>query len=231
MKELGKTILQRLRKMHRLDLSKFIAPRLIEKPLFEFIVGVMLSQNTSDRNAIKAYNNLIKIYGSPLTPDKILSKPYNVLEDAIKIAGMYKQRARRIYELAKLFSKPGFEEELKEKIKVLDVNEARQVLMELPGVGIKSADVILSQYFGKPSFPIDTHIRRITARLGYVNARDYVSISDWWRSILEPRDYLEAHLLLITHGRRICRARNPLCEKCLLTRDICKYGMKRLGEQ
>lgn len=217
--------------MHRLNLSEFIVPRLIGKPLFEFIVGVMLSQNTSDRNAIKAYKNLIKIYGSPLTPNKILSKPINVLEDAIKIAGIYKQRAKRIYELAKLFSKPGFEEELKEKIKALDVNEARQILMELPGVGIKSADVILSQYFGKPSFPVDTHIRRITARLGYVNTHDYLSISDWWKSILEPRNYLETHLLLIIHGRKICRARSPLCEKCLLSRDVCRYGRKRLGKQ
>ncbi len=231
MKSLGKTILQRLREMHRLDLSEFIAPRLINRSLFEFIIGVMLSQNTSDKNAIKAYKNLIKIYGSPLSPDKILSKPINVLEEAIKIAGMYKQRAKRIYELAKLFSKPGFEKELREKINALNVDEARQVLMELPGVGIKSADVILSQYFGKPSFPVDTHIRRITIRLGYINAHDYISISNWWRTILEPKDYLEAHLLLITHGRRICRARGPLCEKCLLSRDICKYGMKKLGEQ
>jgi endonuclease-3 len=172
-------------------------------------------------------NNLVKTYGSPITPEKILSKPLDVLVNAIKPAGMYKVRSRNIYELAKIFSDKEFVEEIIRKIKDADVEEARRILMELPGVGIKTADVVLSQYFGKPVFPIDTHIRRITKRLGYVKKNSYIEISRWWMENTSPQNYVELHLLLITHGRRICKARNPRCDICPL-RDLCSYGKRNV---
>jgi endonuclease-3 len=228
---LGTIILERLRKKYKLNLSEFIAPQLTDKSLFEFIIGVMLSQNTSDKNAIKAYRRLLEKYGDPLRPEAILSKPIDELIDAIRPAGMYSVRARNIVHLARLFSNRGFEEELKNRIRRASLEEARKILTSLPGIGIKSADVILSQYFKIPAFPVDTHIRRITLRLGYVKSRSYREISEWWMKITPPEHYVEVHLLLITHGRRTCRARNPLCSECPL-KDICRYagGGIKLGD-
>lgn len=223
-RELGLYILKALRKMHRLDLRDFIAPRIKNKSLFEFIVGVMLSQNTSDENAIKAYHRLLEKYGNPIRPEAILNRSLRDLEDAIRPAGMYRVRAEKILRLAKLFVEEGLEEKLKAILPRLPVDEARRLLTGLPGIGVKTADVILSQYFGKPVFPIDTHIRRITSRLGYIRSRRYEDISRWWMEIVPEEHYVEAHLLLITHGRRVCRARNPNCDKCLLRR-ICRYGL------
>ncbi len=218
-------ILVLLRKQHgSIDLSGFIAPRLRGVGLYEFIVGVMLSQNTSDRNAIRAYNNLKKLLNK-ISPEKVLETSIEEIIKAIKPAGMYLSRSKRIVELAKLFNKPGFEEELINKIEKLDPEEARKLLVSLPGIGYKTADVVLLMYFGKPSFPVDTHIARITRRLGFVEKNNYEEIRRFWMKVFDPSDYLEAHLLLITHGRRICRARNPLCNICLL-KNICKYYLE-----
>ncbi|OYT40209.1 MAG: Fe-S cluster assembly protein HesB [Desulfurococcales archaeon ex4484_58] len=204
-----------------IDLSEFIAPRIRKRELFEFIVGVMLSQNTSDRNAIKAYENLKKILGD-ITPEKILSSNFDEIVEAIRVAGMYRQRASRIIELARLFSKPGFVEKIVNNITNSSVEEAREILLKLPGVGAKTADVILIMYFNKPTFPVDTHITRITKRLGYLERYDYESIRRFWMKILDPRDYLKVHLLLIAHGRKTCKPRNPECSRCVI-REFCKY--------
>lgn len=220
-KTIGEKIICKLRKIHKINLNEFIAPRITGKPLYEYIVAVMLSQNTSDKNAIKAYNNLKKLLGE-ITPEKILSTPLDKIVEAIKPAGMYNERARRIVELAKIYMKNNVEDEIKRFIVKGESRLARKYLSKLPGVGLKSADVVLLMYYNQPVFPIDTHIRRITKRLGYIEKDDYESISNWWMKQLKPDEYMEAHLLLITHGRRICKARKPLCNICPI-KKYCKY--------
>ncbi|MCD6301622.1 MAG: endonuclease III [Staphylothermus sp.] len=219
--QIGEKIYRELKRIHKIDLKSFIAPNIRNKNLFEFIIGVLLSQNTSDRNAIRAYNNLLKSLGS-ITPQKILSKSPDEIALLIKPAGMHFQRAKRILELARIFSDEEFVSELINKIKSLPVEESRKLLTKLPGVGEKTADVALLMYFDKPAFPIDTHIRRITLRLGVVESPSYEKISQWWMKELDKKHYLEAHLLLITHGRTVCKAKNPECRKCPI-KQYCKY--------
>lgn len=222
-KELGKCIVYALEKMHgEIDLEEFIAPRLKGKGLFEYIIAVMLSQNTSDKNALRAYRSLRELVGNTITPEKILQKEFNEIAEAIKPAGMHFQRTKRIIELAKIFRNKGFTDNIINAINAMDVEEARKLLTSLPGVGVKTADVILLMYFNKPTFPIDTHIYRITRRLGLLSKYDYESIRRFWMNIIDPKEYLKVHLLLITHGRRLCRSRNPLCSNCMLSR-LCKY--------
>jgi len=212
-----------LRKMHgEIDASSFIAAHVRDKELFEFIIAVMLSQNTSDKNAIRAYKGLRKLLDGFIEPEKVLEKTFNDIANAIRPAGMHYQRAKRIIELAKLFRNREFVNKIVNDIINMDVEEARKLLTSLPGIGVKTADVVLLMYFGKPTFPVDTHITRVTKRLGYLDKYDYESIRRFWMDIINPRNYLEIHLLLITHGRRICKSRNPLCNKCLLSR-LCKY--------
>lgn len=232
-KDLGSLVLEKLREMHgEIDLEEFIVSRVRKRSLYEFIVGAVLSQNTSDKNAFKAYESLCKALGGVVEPQRVLSYSARELANAIKPAGMNNVRARAILELAKLFSEEGFEERLKQSLSAADSDEAHRVLLEMPGIGPKTADVILLMYFGKNVFPVDTHIARITERLGLISRRSYYDVRRTWMEILKPTEYLEAHLLLITHGRRICRSRKPLCINCLL-KPWCKYfnekGRKRGG--
>jgi len=220
---IGTTILELLRRRHgTIDPSKFIAHHVRGTSLFEFLVAVMLSQNTSDANAIKAYSELKKLLGGSITPTKILTTGVEEIASAIKSAGMQMQRALRIKELAEKFAQPGFLEELVSYVEREDVEKARRKLMELPGVGAKTADVVLLMYFGKPTFPVDTHIMRITSRMGFVEKRKYEDVRRFWMNALKPEEYLEAHLLLITHGRETCKARKPLCKDCVISK-YCKY--------
>ena len=207
-----------------IDISEFIATRIKSKSLFEFMIGVMLSQNTSDRNAIKAYESLKKLLNNSITATRVTEHSVEEIAEAIKPAGMHYQRARRIMELALMFKDHVYVEKLEKELRELPVEEARKKLIELPGIGVKTADVVLLMYFNKPTFPVDTHIARITKRLGYLERYDYESIRRFWMKVFKPSDYLEAHLLLITHGRRTCRARKPLCSGCVI-REYCRtYG-------
>lgn len=223
---IGEEIISILRKHYKLNLKEFIAPNIRDKSLFEYIIGVMLSQNTSDKNAIRAYLNLKKIYGE-ITPEKILSTSIEKLVEALKPAGMYNQRAQRIVELAKIFTERNVEEELRKLVEEGKLREARKYLVNLPGVGLKTADVVLLMYYKQPVFPVDTHIRRVSKRLGFIEKDDYETISRWWMKQLKPNEYLEAHLLLITHGRKTCKARKPLCDKCPINK-YCKYYCKTI---
>ena len=221
-------IIDLLSRKYRINPEEFIVNKVRGRPLFDMIVGVMLSQNTSDKNAMKALENLRRRFGDPLDPCRIKDADKHVVEELIRPAGLYRQRAENILSLARLFCNKYFVEKLMENIKHSNPLEAREILMKLPGIGIKSADVVLNQYFGKPVFAVDTHIRRISLRLGVVKSKSYRVISEWWMRNLPPEKYLLAHLLLITHGRRTCRARYSKCEECPIW-DYCNYYRSERG--
>lgn len=186
---------------------------------FEVLISTVLSQNTSDKNAIKAFENLRRLLGSPITPEKILEIPINLLENAIKPAGLYKRRARILKNLSLKITELGG----MDRILSLPPNEARSILMSIPGIGSKTADVVLLVTRNYPFFPIDTHIARISRRIGIASQNDdYERLSLKYREAVDPNKYLEVHLALIQFGRNICQARNPKCGICPL-RDVCKY--------
>ena len=185
--------------------------------IFAKAVATILSQNTNDKNSIEAYKRLGKIID--ITPDNILSTEDTQIIDAIRISGLYQQKLKTIKNLAKKVL-----EELEgdlSKLAYKDLEEARTWLKSIPGIGDKTADIILL-HLGHPTFPVDTHISRITCRLGFTHSRKYWEVSKYWLEALPTEKYLEAHLLLIKFGREICTSRNPKCGKCVLN-DICKY--------
>ncbi len=216
-------VLKRLEARYSIDMESFVAPRALEKGCkpFEVLVGIVLSQNTSDKNAIKAFEALRSELGGEIDPKKLLELDEVRLANVIKVAGQQRRRARLLKELARFFvENPRFFEELES----MDVEKARAALLSLPGVGPKTADVFLLMYLRKKTFPIDTHILRVASRLGLGN-----SYEDIRRRVLELgqeltiEELIKLHLLLIQHGREICRPRNPKCEECVL-RDLCKYA-------
>ncbi len=194
-----------------------IISRLRSEDPFVLLVRTVLSQNTSSRNSTKAFKRLERSVG--ISPKSLSEAPLAEMEEAIKVAGLYRERARRLKKLARLV--------LKEYggnlswIKSLSLEEARGRLLMMPGIGFKTADIMLAFYGGKPVLPIDTHIRRLAIRLGLAKATmGYESIREILESCIAPEDRARAHLLLIAFGREICRARKPLCNDCPI-KDSC----------
>jgi len=218
---LGNIIYSRLKSRYELSLEDFVAPRLRGISLFEFVIAVILSQNTSDKNAWRAYSNLKSRLGE-ITPKRVLELTVSELAELIRPAGMHYTRSGKILELARVFAEKNVESLVEGNIKRGNIEESRRLLLELPGIGFKTADVVLLMYFNQPVFPVDTHITRITSRLGFVKRRFYEEISAFWARSTSPDKYLELHLLLIEHGRETCKARKPLCEDCVI-RDLCEH--------
>lgn len=206
----------------RLKMEEFIAPVVWREKgnLFELAVAVVLSQNTTDKNAFKALERLRKRLGD-ITPDSLLSLSEAELAELIKPAGTYNIRARALRALAEAFKKY---EVTPAKLLEMGAEKAREFLLGLPGVGRKTADVILVN-LGLPAFPVDTHITRIAKRWGI--GRTYDAISKWFIERTPPEKYLEMHLKLIQFGREICKARNPKCEICPIGPRCPYYGVSR----
>ncbi|MEM1683853.1 MAG: endonuclease III [Ignisphaera sp.] len=188
---------------------------------FEILITIVLSQNTSDRNAIRAFNAL-KNMVKEVTPKNILAIDDESLKNAIRVAGLANRKSNVLKKLAYIMSsKPEFFRE----IALLDVEEARKKLLELPGIGFKTADVFLLLVLKKPTFPIDTHINRVVRRLGIADPGDgYEDIRLKIVKLLESDiDSLsKLHMLLIIHGRRVCTSRNPKCSLCTVSELCCK---------
>lgn len=214
----GGTILRNLNETIRLDVKSF--PPLSSKSVFEMLVSTVLSQNTNDKNTVKSVRRLREEVG--ITPERIAKAKLGKLKTAISSSGLYNVKARVIKKLAKIVLEKygGRLETVFEK----PFDEARRELMGLPGVGPKTADVILLFADGKPTFPIDTHIFRVSRRLGVIGEKDgYEEARRKLMELFPLESYLKVHLLLIEHGKRVCRARKPLCENCVLL-EYCSFG-------
>jgi endonuclease III len=178
---------------------------------FETLVTTILSQNTADRNTARAFEVLSKRF--EITPEALAKVPLNQIEGAIRVAGLYKSKARAIKQAAIIVLEK-YHGTL-QPILSLPIEEARNALTQFPGVGPKTADVVLLFSTGQPTIPVDTHVNRVAKRLGFASQKgSYEAVRQALQSLYKPRDYLAVHLLLIAHGRRYCKARNPLCNEC-----------------
>ena len=178
---------------------------------FETLVQTILSQNTNDRNSEAAMKRLRKRYKiNPRTLSKARSSdliPY------IRQAGLYRSKAPRIIETSRLI-----EERYAGRLtKVLNrpYAQAKEELMTLPGVGPKTADILLAFVAKNPIIPVDTHIARVTKRLGIARSKgDYEEIRTSLEALIPPRNRVRVHLSIIEFGRAICRAPRPRCAIC-----------------
>ena len=186
----------------------------------ELLIRTILSQNTSDRNRDAAYSALRRAFP---TWEEVLRAPAEKLAEAIKPAGLYRQRAERIQEAVRRATAAQGTPSL-EFLRTLSEEEAESWLLSLPGVGKKTAYIVLLFFLGRRRFPVDTHIQRVTRRLGLWNGR-----RDPHRAlgpvVPEGREYA-LHLNLIHLGRTLCRPRNPRCGACPLL-DLCPYGQDK----
>ena len=178
------------------------------------LIFTVLTQHTSDLNAEKAFDRLRETIP---TWDEVMVAEQQAIADAIYHGGMSNQKSKRIKDiLADILERHG-ELEI-EFLREYPLEEARTWLMDLPGVGPKTAAVVMAFALGMPAFPVDTHIHRVSKRLGLIEEK---TTADAAHPILEakvaPDLRFQLHMQLITHGRQICKARRPLCGECPLS--------------
>ena len=186
-------------------------PRL--EPAHE-LVFTILSQHTADRNSERAFRSLMQRFG---TLDAVADASVDDIEDAIAGGGLAKVKAPRIKTaLCRIRERNGGSLDLS-FLGEMPMGEARAWLRQLPGIGPKSAGIVLSFSLGMPAMAVDTHIYRVSRRLGFIGPK--VS-ADQAHEILEaampPEDVYPFHAALITHGRQVCKAQRPLCGACVV---------------
>jgi endonuclease-3 len=177
------------------------SPGLSYSGIYELTIAVVLSAQTTDKQVNSVTPQLFKKY-----PDfKSLSQAgILAVESLIKSVGLYKTKANNIISLSSKV--------VKEYNNTVPDNIGG--LLELPGIGRKSANVILSMGFGIPAFPVDTHILRIANRIGFIKSSDPFRVEEAITKCIPEENWIESHLLFIKHGRSICTARKPSCPVC-----------------
>jgi endonuclease-3 len=211
------TVLQILR-------ENFAMPKWTEttrKP-FETLIVTVISQNTADRNTARAFESLSKRF--EIKPEVLANAETSQIEDNLKIAGLYRNKAKTIKQVSRIILEK-FHGSV-QPILSLPLEEARKTFIQMPGVGSKTADVVLLFSAGQSTIPVDTHVNRVAKRLGFAPANgDYEAVRMSLQSLYDHRDYLAVHVLLIAHGRRYCKARRPLCKQCPVNMHCPSRGL------
>jgi endonuclease-3 len=190
------------------------APRteLIYRSPFELLVSVILSAQATDKSVNKA---TVELFRAADSPSAILALGVRGLSKYIKSIGLYNAKAKNIIAMCAL---------LLERHRG-EVPANREALEELPGVGRKTANVILNTAFGQPTIAVDTHIFRIANRTGIAPGTTVREVEDKLVKFIPAEFRLDAHHWLILHGRYVCKARRPECPTCLIV-DLCEYRHK-----
>lgn len=185
---------------------------LVYHSTFELLIAVILSAQTTDVRVNLVTPHLFKIAN---TPSKILSLGLEPLKELINSIGLFNSKAKHIIKACKI---------LVEEYNSI-VPNTREALEALPGVGRKTANVVLNTAFGLPTMAVDTHIFRVSNRTGLAKGKTPLEVE---KNLLKnvPKEFLQdAHHWLILHGRYVCAARKPLCTDCIV-RDLCDYPDK-----
>ena len=191
-------------------------PRL---PVIDELVATVLSQHTSDTNSERAFAQLKAAFP---TWDQVAGAPVEQVADAIRCGGIADQKARRIQQILAAIGEREGSLDLS-RLHGLDDAAVETYLLSLPGVGPKTAACVLVFSMGRPAFPVDTHVHRIVRRLGWVPANATADRTHRVLAAAVPPDIkYDLHVAMITHGRTVCRAQQPHCDRCVL-RDLCAY--------
>lgn len=208
---------------HLLDVYGYPVWRPHLDPVSE-IVSTILSQNTTDVNRDRAYEKLREQFP---TWEEVRQSPIEDIEHAIRSAGMARQRAPRIKKTLDYILQERGELDL-DFLRDMPIDEAKTWLTGIKGIGPKTAAIVLLFSLGVPAFPVDTHVHRVSRRLGLVPARASAPKSqDILEELIPEELYYPYHINLITHGRRICKAQRPRCSECFMS-DLCDYYQELL---
>ena len=181
---------------------------------YTLLIAVLLSARTTDKLVNIATDKLFARYN---TPEKIVALGEEGLKKYINTIGLFNNKAKNIILLSK---------QLIEKYNS-EVPRNREALMKLPGIGRKSANVVLNTLWKEPCIAVDTHVFRVSNRIGMCKTKDAESTCDVLERIIPKKWHIYAHHWLVLHGRYVCKARKPECTKCLIS-DLCEFKEKNL---
>jgi endonuclease-3 len=199
-------VLNLLRKTYALP--KLTAKR---KDPFETLIVTIISQNTTDKNTARAFKNLSSKF--KIEPETLANADVRKVEECLRTGGLFRQKARAVKEVSRTLIRKW--EGSMASILSLPIEDARKELMQLPSVGPKTTDVVLLFSARKPVIPVDTHVNRVSKRLGFAPEKgDYETVRKKLQTLFKPEDCAAVHILLILHGRKYCKARTPLCTSC-----------------
>lgn len=217
---------RRAQTVHRRLLSVYGEPVWRKRlPPLDELVSTILSQNTNDLNRDRAFERLRARF--PAWENVRDAPPAEVIE-AIRPAGLANQKGPRLQQVLRSITEERGGLDL-DFLRQLPAGAARDWLMRFKGVGPKTAAIVLQFSLGIAAFPVDTHIHRVSGRLGLRPARASAEASHaLLADLFPPSAYYAAHLNLIRHGREVCQARRPRCERCALT-DLCEYYRKTVS--
>lgn len=177
---------------------------------YTLLVAVVLSAQATDKSVNKATESLFKIV---TTPEQMLELGEEKLISYIKTIGLYKNKAAHVMGLSKKLISD-FNSE---------VPSTREELMTLPGVGRKTANVVLNVIFHQPTMPVDTHLLRIAPKIGLGEGKTPEQVEQSLLSRIPQEYLLDGHHWILLHGRYVCTAKNPDCQNCLIA-DLCKHN-------
>jgi endonuclease-3 len=184
---------------------------------FTLLVAVVLSAQATDAGVNKATRSLFAVAD---TPEKMAALGVAALAERIRTIGLYRSKARHVIALSRaIIEQHGGH-----------TPRDRTALEALPGVGRKTANVVLNTAFGEPTLAVDTHVFRVANRLGIAPGKTPREVEDELMRVIPERFLPHAHHWLILHGRYICKARKPLCGSCILI-DLCPYEPKTVANQ
>jgi len=185
---------------------------LVYRTPFELLVAVILSAQATDKGVNLATE---KLFRDANTPEKVLALGESGLSEYIRTIGLYRGKAKNIIETCRiLIERHGGR-----------VPESREALEALPGVGRKTANVVMNTAFGHATIAVDTHIFRVANRTGIAPGKDVREVEDKLMKLVPEEFRKDAHHWLILHGRYVCKALKPECPRCLI-RDLCEYRPK-----
>ena len=184
------------------------------KSSFELLVAVTLSAQATDKSVNLATRELFPVAN---TPQKILDLGEDGLREYVQRIGLYQTKSKHIIKMCRI---------LLEQHKG-EVPQTREALEALPGVGRKTANVILNTAFGQPTIAVDTHIFRISNRIGLAPGKDVLAVENKLMKVVPAEFKQDAHHWLILHGRYVCTARKPKCAECCIV-DLCEFKEKTL---
>lgn len=217
---MGKVIQSRSEVVRILDLLGETYPdascELTHRTPYQLLAAVMLSAQTTDKRVNQVTEVLFEKY--PDAKAMIEASPEEI-GNIIKSIGMYRTKANNLLKLSRML------------VEQYDgsVPEDQKLLEQLPGIGRKSANVVMAEAFGHQRIAVDTHVFRVANRIGLVKEKDVLHTEESLMKVLPEDRWTESHHLLIWHGRRLCKARNPECDLCPLT-DLCvKAGIEKKG--
>ncbi len=181
---------------------------------YTLLVAVLLSAQATDVGVNRATKNLFKIAD---TPEKMVALGEDRVREEIRTIGLFKTKAKNVIAMSELLIRDHGGE----------VPENREALEKLPGVGRKTANVVLNIFFGHPTIAVDTHLFRLGNRIGIAPGKTPLDVEKAMEKAIPPEYSLHAHHWLILHGRYICKARKPECKRCVIY-DLCRSPEKEL---